>query len=238
MGDYFITYNGKRKAGVDIFYDVEYLKKDADGKFSETFTLSPRIQLNQRMGNVAEPDTKHFLTKDIYTHITYADLENTGDQPPQAGAGEYKEPHNNTLSVGDTFFSSNSIAVLEKLNTDIDKEKLGIPKAQIAVGAKLKVIDVNGKIFEAMPIYYIADSIPKNIESKVDELGLKFAFWQVNPTTGKVDISVSEKTSGKKDFIVMKAILFPYINVLWMGCIIMIIGTVMAIRRRLKRTTE
>jgi cytochrome c-type biogenesis protein CcmF len=69
----------------------------------------------------------------------------------------------------------------------------------------------------------------------VDELGLKFSFWQVNPSTGKVDISVSEKASGKKDFIVMKAIIFPYINILWMGCIIMIIGTTLAIRHRLKR---
>jgi cytochrome c-type biogenesis protein CcmF len=238
MGDYFITYKGKRKEGVDIFYDVEYLKKDANGKLSETFTLSPRIQLNQRMGNVAEPDTKHFLTKDIYTHITYADLENAREQLPQAGTGEYKEPHNNTLSVGDTFFSANSIIVLEKLSTSLDKEKLGIPKAQIAVGASLKVFNVYGKIFDAMPVYYIADSIPNTIEAKVDELGLKFAFWQVNPSTGKVDISVSEKISGNKDFIVMKAILFPYINVLWMGCIIMIIGTVLAIRHRLKRNNQ
>ncbi|MBI4947934.1 MAG: cytochrome c biogenesis protein CcsA [Bacteroidetes bacterium] len=235
MDDYFITYNGKRKAGVDIFYDVEYLKKNADGSLSETFTLSPRIQLNQRMGNVPEPDTKHYLTKDIYTHITYADLEHAGEQLQQSGAGEYKEPHNNTLAVGDTFFSANSIIVLEKLNTSIDKEKLGIQKAQIAVGAKLKVLDVSGKMFDAMPVYYITDSMPNTVESKVEELGLKFSFWQVNPSTGKIDISVSEKTAGKKDFIVMKAIVFPYINVLWMGCIIMVIGTVMAIRRRLRK---
>lgn len=233
MGDYFITYEGIKKTGVNIFYDVKYLKKDANGKLTETFTLSPRIQLNQRMGNVAEPDTKHFLTKDIYTHITYADLEIANEQ--QNTTNEYKEPHNNTIAVGDTFFSTNSIVVLEKLSTSIDKEKLGIQKAQIAVGAKLKVLDIYGKIFETMPVFYITDSVPNIIESKVDELGLKFAFWQVNPSTGKVDISVSERASGKKDFIVMKAIIFPYINVLWMGCIIMIIGTVMAIRRRLRK---
>src|SRR5205085_2357727 len=80
MGDYFITYKGTKKEGVNIFYDIEYLKKDGNGKFIETFTLSPRIQLNQRMGNVAEPDTKHFWTKDIYTHITYADLDNVSAQ--------------------------------------------------------------------------------------------------------------------------------------------------------------
>lgn len=232
MGDYFIMYKGNKKEGVNIFYDVEYLKKDANGNLSETFTLRPRIQLNQQMGNVAEPDTKHFLTKDIYTHITYADLETK----KELNSDGYKEPRNNNIAKGDTFFTANSIVVLEGLTTQLDKEKLGIQKADIAVGAMLKVFDVYGKTFDVVPVYYIIDSIPNVIEAKVDELGLKFAFWQINPETGKVDISVSEKQSGKKDFIVMKAIVFPYINILWMGCIIMIIGTVMAIRNRIKRS--
>ena len=91
---------------------------------------------------------------------------------------------------------------------------------------------------EAMPVYYITDSIPGTVEANVEELGLRFAFWQINPATGKVDISVSEKVSDKKDFVVMKAIVFPYINILWTGCLIMIIGTILAIRHRLKRNRE
>lgn len=230
MGDYFVTYKGSRKEGVNIFYDVEYLAKDKNGNYSCAFLLSPRVQLNPRMGNVAEPDTRHFLLKDIYTHVTYADLETK----KEAGADGYKEPNNNNIAKGDTFFTTNSIVVLEGLTTAIDKEKFGIQKADIIVGAQLKVFDVYGKTYNALPVYYITDSIPNVVEAEIESLGLKFAFWQINPETGKIDISVSEKVSDKKDFIVMKAIVFPYINVLWMGCIIMIIGTVMAIRKRIK----
>jgi cytochrome c-type biogenesis protein CcmF len=186
------------------------------------------------MGSVAEPDTRHFLTKDIYTHIKYADLE-SGNAKNKSNEG-YKEPHNNNVAIGDTFFTSNSIVVLEKLITQVDKSQLGIPEADIAVGADLKIFDVYGKTIDVMPVYYIKDSIPNTIETKVEELGLKFAFWQINPETGKVDISVSEKISSKKEFIVMQAIVFPYINVLWLGCIVMIIGTIMAIRQRLQRS--
>jgi cytochrome c biogenesis factor len=32
----------------------------------------------------------------------------------------------------------------------------------------------------------------------------------------------------------MEAMLFPWINVLWIGCIIMVTGTIIAIRGRLK----
>lgn len=233
MGDYFVAYKETRKEGVNVFYDVEYMQKDGNGNYTSSFILSPRVQLNPKMGNVAEPDTRHFLTKDIYTHVTYADLE--VNDPKKPSTEGYKEPHNNTIAIGDTFFTSNSIVVLEKLVTQLDRDKLGITKADIVVGASLKIFDVYGKIREAMPVYYITDSIPNTIETKVDELGLKFSFWQINPETGKIDISVSEKISDKKDFIVMQAIIFPYINILWIGCIIMIIGTVLAIRHRLKR---
>jgi cytochrome c-type biogenesis protein CcmF len=235
MGDYYVTYKDNRKEGVNVFYDVEYLKKDESGKYTSSFILKPRIQLNPRMGNVAEPDTRHFLTKDIYTHVTYADLENANKN---ASAEEYKEPQNNTIAKGDTFFTANSIVVLESLTTDINKDSLGIPKADVAVGAKLKVYDVFGKTWEPVPVYYIADSTQNSIEATVEELGLKFKFWHVNPETGKVDISVAEKLADKKDFIVMKAIVFPYINILWTGCIIMIIGTLLAIRNRVKKSTE
>lgn len=236
MGDYFVSYRNTRKEGVNVFYDVDYMQKDAGGNYTTAFMLSPRVQVNPKMGNVAEPDTRHFLSKDIYTHIKYADLE--ANQANNVPAESYKEPHNNTIAIGDTFFTSNSIVVLEKLVTQVDKEKLGIPKADIAVGATIKIFDVYGKIREAMPVYYITDSIPNAIETEVPELGLKFAFWQINPETGKVDISVAEKVSDKKDFIVMQAIVFPYINILWTGCMVMIIGTIIAIRQRLKRSDQ
>ena len=45
---------------------------------------------------------------------------------------------------------------------------------------------------------------------------------------------MSEKLANNKDFIVMKAFVFPYINVLWLGCIIMAIGTGIAIRERIR----
>ena len=34
-------------------------------------TLEPRIQLNEQMGNAPEPDTKHWLHRDLYTHIKW-----------------------------------------------------------------------------------------------------------------------------------------------------------------------
>ncbi len=38
------------------------------------FALSPFVQLNPKFGNVAEPSSAHFLDKDIFTYIKYADF--------------------------------------------------------------------------------------------------------------------------------------------------------------------
>ncbi|MOA60870.1 hypothetical protein D3C78_1858750 [compost metagenome] len=43
-----------------------------------------------------------------------------------------------------------------------------------------------------------------------------------------------KKPGKQKDYIIMKAIVFPYINLLWSGTIIMVIGFAFAIVRRIK----
>ena len=113
MGDYFVTYTGKRKEGHNVLFSVLFLSKDsASKKYTEQFTLNPLIQINPMMGNVAEPSTKHFIHKDIYTHIMFADLSSAEDE---AKGNEYGEAKPHSLGVGDTMFSSNSIIVLTAL---------------------------------------------------------------------------------------------------------------------------
>ena len=64
----------------------------------------------------------------------------------------------------------------------------------------------------------------------------QFMFWKIDPATGKIELSVQEKKSNIKDYVVMQAMIFPYINILWMGCIIMFLGTLLAIWERIKRS--
>ena len=230
MGNYYVTYKGKRSESPNIYYQIEYLSKDKNGKFSSQFTLHPLVQTNPRMGNIAEPDTRHFWNKDVYTHITYADLEEKTNDT----AG-YKEPKTASMKVGDTLFASNSIIILDQLVKDIDRSKHQLNDSDIVVGADLRVIDINSQTYHAIPLYIIKGNYLMPEDASVDALGLKFAFTKINTENGKIDITLLEKKANNKDFIIMKAIIFPAINVLWLGCVIMIIGTVLAIAQRLKK---
>ena len=75
---------------------------------------------------------------------------------------------------------------------------------------------------------------------ELNELGLKFIFWKINPEEGSIEIQMSEKVSNTKEFVVLEAYIFPYINILWLGSLVMIIGTIIAIleRRRVNKLSK
>ncbi len=235
MGPYYVTYTGSEQKGVNVYYTISYFSLDrTTGEKKKEFDLKPFVQLNERMGNVAEPATKHFLTRDIYTHITYAELE---DKNKQTTGSDYLPEKKHEVAVGDTFVTSNSFVIVTGLNKNIDRTNLNLGDSDLVVGASLLVEDINKKLYRAEPLFMIKNFTILTRESEIDELGLRFTFDKVDPATGKIEIGVSEKKSNKKDFVIMKAIIFPGINILWMGCILMIFGSLLAVRKRIRKNT-
>lgn len=234
MGRYYVTYAGKRFEGINVYYDIDYFFKDANGRYEKQFRLSPLVQQNKLMGNAAEPDTRHFLTYDVYSHITYSVLSGQQDKDAGTSGDEYTAAKNYSMEKGDTTYSSNAMIILDSLSTQFDKSKYDLKPDDISVMAHFSVLDI-AKRYEANPVYMIRDNDVQPIPAKVDSLGLQLMFWKIHPETGKIDISVQEKKSNIREFIVMKAMIFPYINVLWTGCIIMAIGTLISIRARIRK---
>ncbi len=231
MGPYLITYKGKRKEGINYMFDVDYFKLGKDNKPEYDFTLSPRVQDNPRMGRSPEPDTKHYLNRDIYTHVTYGVMEM---DTTKAFLNGYSDAKNYVGHIGDTIIASNALVVIDSIKANKTQEEYLKNDSTLIVTAVLKAITSQSKISYAYPQYIIKNNVVIPKEDTISELGLKFVFWKINPQEGSVEITLSEKNSNTKDFIVMEAYLFPHINILWIGCIIMAIGTGIAVRERLK----
>ena len=230
MADYFVTYTGKKKEGVNVFYQVDYLTKTGDD-YNLDFSLYPRVQTNPRMGNIAEPDTKHFLHKDIYSFVTYAEVETEdAKEKPE----DYKNTSTEQVSPGDTLFAGTAIVVFNGFERNVDRDEYELQEGDIAVAASLTATDISGKTYEVNPVYVIRDRMALPIPGELKDLGLRFVVNKVIPEEGKAEIAVFEKPDNYREFIVMKAMIFPWINILWAGCVVMIIGTIMAMRRRLK----
>ena len=236
MGNYFVTYKGKERKGIDVFFNMDYFTKDASGKFVKEFELSPMVQDNPRMGQASNPDTKHFLDKDIYTHITYADLSDNREIKKDA----YKEPTNFIGHINDTIFAENAIILIESITTNLNEQQYANTDSTLIVTAVLKATDINGKTYKAYPKYILKNNSVMPDQFELKELGLKFIFWKINPEEGSIEIQLSEKVSNTKEFVVLEAYEFPYINILWLGSLAMIIGTIIAIleRRRVNKLSK
>jgi cytochrome c-type biogenesis protein CcmF len=232
MGPYLVTYKGKRWEGIDFYYDVDYLRIGKDKKPEYEFTLTPHVQDNPRMGKAPEPATRHYLDRDIYTHVTYAFFDK---DTSSAKKNAYASAKNYIGHVGDTIFSSNAIIVIDSLRSNLSREEYQKNDTLLEVTAVLRCVDVNSKAYMAHPKFVIKNNVVIPMEDEVQALGLKLVFWKINPEEGTVEITMSEKVSNNKDFIVLQALVFPYINLLWLGCLIMAAGTFIAILERIRK---
>ena len=232
MGPYLVLYKGKKRIGIDVYYTVEYFKLNKENKPEFDFALEPHIQDNPRMGQAAEPDTKHYLSRDIYTHIAAADLNVDTSAKKKNGFSEAK---NYVGHVGDTIFSSNALVIIDSLRSNLSKEQYEKNDSALEVTAVLRCVNTKNQSFMAYPKFIIQHNVVIPKEDVQNDLGLKFVFWKINPDDGTIEITMAEKLANNKDFIVMKAFVFPYINVLWLGCLIMAFGTGIAIIERIRK---
>jgi cytochrome c-type biogenesis protein CcmF len=87
-------------------------------------------------------------------------------------------------------------------------------------------------VYDAMPMYGVQNNAASSFEALVDEAKLKFNFKGVNPENKTITITTAEKDNSG-DFVIMKAIIFPWINLVWAGTIVMIVGFMISIIRRI-----
>lgn len=230
MDPYYVTYVDRRIDDKFVYYDMDYLKVNAQGKYEQLFTLSPYIQMNQQMGNVPEPSTKHYWDRDVFTHITYADLENLDS----AAQENYGEPDTIYVDIQDTIFTSNAVVIFESFEREIDKDSLQLDSMDIAIGVNISAQPLGEEKRYTQSVMVIRGNRLFSIDGEIEELGLNFAFNGINPENGKLTIHISEKLKNAADFVIMQAIVFPYINVLWIGCIIMTLGSLIAVYNRIR----
>ena len=206
------------------YFEIEYTKKDS----SETFTLFPRIQSNEQMGKVVSPDIRRFATKDFYTHITSFIEEKNREWTPEK---EFK------AKIGDTIFINDFVAIFKGVEKETFVPGLelgpedGVVKAHFTILGKDRNYDLYPKYIvkiekdEAKGTQVLFGQIPE----VAPELGLKLSFLNIDPTTNT--FTFSESTT-QKDFIILKVVEKPLINVLWIGTIVLLIGMGVAIYRR------
>lgn len=199
----------------NTYYEVEY--RDDKGRI---FTLYPRAQINKEMGLLASPDIKSTFGRDLYTHVSSV--------PDPSAEKEWSEMEEHIVSIQDTFFINDYVAVLENVVRASEVEGIVLTSSDAAVKAKIRVLGKDRE-YEVSPTYLIKDRMVGRVPEVIEDLGVKLTFTNIDPQKGTFSFGVN---TTQKDYIILKALEKPYINVLWIGTLVLMIGFVMAIIRR------
>lgn len=117
----------------------------------------------------------------------------------------------------------------------------------IAVAARLAITGPKGETATAAPVYLIRGNQPFSLKDEVPTLGLHFRFESIDPQAGLLTISAAQsdpnaaaipfevaENAPRSDYIVLEAIVFPGINLVWLGSILMLFGLALALWRKWK----
>jgi cytochrome c-type biogenesis protein CcmF len=201
----------------NTYYEIDF-KKD-NGK---TFTLFPRAQVNPNMGLIASPDIRIGLGQDLYTHVSSI--------PDPEQELEWSEVQEFDLEMDEQFFVEDFVAQLEGIVRVPEVQGVELGPQDVAIKAVVKIF---GKSQEYIvePIYLIKDKMVGRIPDYVMDLGFKFSFLHVHPEENNFTLGVE---TSQRDYVILKAMEKPLINLVWTGVIVMMIGFSMAIYRRIK----
>lgn len=237
MDRYTVTFKGDSTEGVNTYYKINYQVIDpASGKIKENFDLYPNAQQNAKMRQIiASPDTRHYLLHDIYTHVSSVPLkeEDHEDHEGHSDDENYEKPATYEVNIGDTVYFREGHILVKGINRNAKVQNIPLGDQDIAIGMQLE-ISSKGKTYNSEPVYLLKDGSKFDFGKKVDEAGLKLRFTNVFPQKDKLELMVYQKPKTERNWVVMKAIEFPYINLFWGGTIIMVIGFLLSIVRRNK----
>ncbi|HYM94006.1 MAG TPA: cytochrome c biogenesis protein CcsA [Chitinophagaceae bacterium] len=224
MGKYWVTYESDEKHPKKPlwFYNIRF--KSKDGK--EEFVLHPNAFINYKgnEGLMANPSSRHYWDHDVFTYIT--------SLPDPTKNKDTSQFQNRELKAGDTSYYSSGYFVLQNV---ITKDSIPLSgsfdstvKGSVAV---IKVHSKNNSTYTAQPLLI---SQKGNLFSFPDTVTSESLVFALNKIEGeKVDMGVKE-SGNVLQYVTLKAYKFPFINILWLGIIIMVTGIIMSMVRRIR----
>ena len=198
------------------YFEVVYTKENG-----KKFTLYPRVQINETMDMIVySPDINRTLSADLYTHVrTFPDPEQETD---------WSDVKEMKISPGDQFFMNDYVARFIKIEPLSQVQGVALGPSDVAVKA---IIEIEGETqtYTAEPIYIIKDKMAGRVPAVVNDLASKITIQSILPQENSFVFGVS---TTQKDWIIIEAVAKPWINVLWLGTLLLVLGFSVAINRR------
>ncbi|MCX6323091.1 MAG: cytochrome c biogenesis protein CcsA [Sphingobacteriales bacterium] len=230
MGRYEVTYrndsSGHEKGR--RFYGLSFVEKDtATKKVKSSFTLNPDVYIMKDNNMSSNPDTKSYLTKDIFTYISYALNEEKNQDTSHFTLFE--------LAEGESRIYNNGYFVLNGVTKNPSNDKYHFTPNDAALMADITIVTKDSMRYRARPLIKVDGESVLQLDDTLYAQNLFVKFAGVGENR-KIKIGIRE-SSTLIDFVTVKTYIFPYINLVWLGLIIMALGILLSMIRRAGMST-
>lgn len=200
----------------NTYYEVEY-KKDK----GRSFSMFPRAQINPDMGGIlASPDIHTDLGKDIYTHVSSI--------PDPESDKNWSDTEEMKVSIDETFFVNDYVAKLESVKRVSEIDGVELKENDVAVEAIIKVLG-ESREYIARPLFVIKDSMVGQLPDEISDLGVRLTLINIHPEDDNFTLGIN---TTQKDYIILKSMVKPMINFLWVGTLLLMLGFGISMYRR------
>lgn len=203
----------------NTYYEIELRKGDEVAAI-----LYPRVQINEAMGGfIASPDISRGLGRDLYTHVS-APMNREAEV-------DWSDMEEIRVRPGQQFFVNDYVATLDEVHRIEEIQGVELRNEDVAVQATI-VVNGERNPYYAEPIFLIKDkSQVGRISSEISELGIKITLLNIHPEAGEFTLGLNTR---QKDWVIIKAMEKPYINLLWLGTGVIMVGFTVAMVRRFR----
>jgi len=225
MGKYNVTYTRDtfNTSNHKKYFELQFESKNGKEKFS----VYPDVIKNNKgqEGNSANPDKKHYWNRDIFIYVSAMQDGKEDD------TSQYKPV---TMKAGDSVFYSNGIIVLNNVIKNSDSLNNKLLPGEVGIGMNMTVISKDGMRYRAMPVVALKGNTLRVVPDTVIAQSLIIRFNKLaDADGGKLELGIKEDKS-VQSIITLKVYLFPFINLLWIGIIIMVFGFLISMVQRIR----
>ena len=229
MGRYNATYVGDSTSenGDKVYFRIHFRgSPEFGGSETEEFTVTPNAFLvkgDEGTNLSSNPGARHYLDRDVFVYITsWLNPDNVKDT-----ASFRTLP----ATPGDTAFYSNGYLVVDRVIAANRNDNRDLPVVDSAWLSEVRVIAKDGREFELQPAFLVKDGTPT---LKTDTLVSQSLVVRLQRgADGRMELGLKESGAVMR-YITLKAYMFPYINLLWLGTLVMVAGFLMSVFHRVR----
>ncbi len=222
MGKYMVTYIRDTFDILDKrFFELKFKEKSTN----QEFLLYPDVLKNNKgmEGFSANPSSKHYWNKDIFVYAT------SFQEHAKEDTSRFV-PHQ--MAIGDSIFYSNGYVKLDKVLINPNANR---PAGSNELILQMSVTSKEGLKYQANPGIILQGMSLQNNYDTVKAQNMVLSFNKVvDQKKGILEIGVKE-SAALTNLITLKVYEFPFINVLWIGVIVMVFGFGLATVNRVNK---